>query len=164
MIFAQPKRFSPIAWVLILAILAFVALMMVNTEERPLRRAQRMIPYDPCGAAKLFAEAARSGERESPSGVDGLRDLNHPCALRELIELMDIPDEQLGYEVRLELYRSVQKKAEAYAHSGKLPFYDPKTLLPYRKRQKEEWKRWLESLHLDSAGGTTLPSSRSTGG
>ena len=65
----------------------------------------------PCRAARLFAEGVREGGKYAMPTLHELRKIDQPCALAELIGLMDIPNKRgLSRDHRIVIWDEVRKR------------------------------------------------------
>jgi hypothetical protein len=91
---------------------------------------------DPCAAASLLARDVRADYKMSVPSLSDLMAIQDPCALLELIHLMDMPDGRNGMDVRKYVADEVRKRAP----NG--PFYDPHASHEQRATQMADWERW----------------------
>jgi hypothetical protein len=92
----------------------------------------------------LFAADVRSDTKGSIASLAKLTQIGNDCALRELIDLMDLPDRRyvdIGY--RRIIAGEVAARSARYCAAH--PAYDPGAATAVRLQQKEDWTRWFAS-------------------
>lgn len=127
------------------AVVLFLVSAVVRGCNGPYGRAMRARTSNPCEAARLFAVDIREDTRGN--SVFELGKLDSPCAMREIVELMDLPDGRyVGATSRQWLWESLQRQARKVAEP--IPPYDPSAVLKIRKSQQAEWRSWLNAHHI----------------
>lgn len=136
--------------VVFLIFVGFGAFVALRSCDLPYRSAERLLPTDPCAAARAFSNVVRQDDRNwSRMAVNRLSTLDSSCALRELIGLMDLPDGiHVGYYDRQIIWNAVQKKASALNVSEELPRYSPNDGQLPREVEKKKWLEWLDKARL----------------
>jgi hypothetical protein len=125
----------------ILFVLVLVGTATVNHCSAPYSQARRKLSTDPCGAASLFAQDVRRDYKGSRTSLDELTKIDRPCALRELIDLMDLPDRtHTNTRFRTIIWENVQKRTAPKSKTQ--PAYEPAAAQAVRIRQKADWQRW----------------------
>ena len=96
---------------------------------------------DPCRAAKLLAQDVRRDWQGSGNSLAALGRIDNPCAVGELIRLMDLPD---GHWVDHNTRQWIAERVEATAKlsGGPIPRYDPGGSMDLRQRQEKDWENW----------------------
>src|SRR5947208_16546682 len=110
---------------LIIAIaLVFGVGVAVKTCRGPQSQARRLLKRDPCGAAALFAQDVRRDWKGSMTSLNELLQIQQPCVLGHLIDLMDLSDgRDTNGSFRQLIWEDVQRRT-ASMQSPKPP-YDP---------------------------------------
>jgi hypothetical protein len=118
------RKAGRVGYVVILMICAFAVVTIARGCNGPYNRAMRLLEKDPCAAAKLLAQDVRADWKASMRSLMALAKIDKPCALRMLIELMDLPDSRwIDNNVRRFLWENVQSRT-AGSKSARPP-YDP---------------------------------------
>jgi hypothetical protein len=119
-------------------ITTFVLVTTIRSCLSPVREAKRLIASDPCRASSKLADQVRADQR--PTSYDALQllvKIQHPCALRELVNLLDLPDGRwTSYHDREEIWAAI--KSRVGSTSG-MPTYDPRGSPELRSQQKQLW-------------------------
>jgi hypothetical protein len=126
----------------------FVAFLSVRSCNNPYHAAERMVAKDTCAAAAQFAVVVRNDARGwSRNAVERLGELDSPCVLKELINLMDLPDGKYNSHFDREIiWAAIEERAKKLDSSVKLPpRYNPSGNQQYRTEQKAVWAEWLQS-------------------
>jgi len=99
---------------------------------------------DPCGAAVLLAQDVRQDWKGSMPSLMELTKIDKPCALKQLIELMDLPDgRDINTSLRRYIWEDVQRRAAAM--NSFTPPYDPSAAQDTRTSQKSAWIAWYDA-------------------
>lgn len=128
--------FIPISWA-------------VSVYTNGYSRAKRRAKSDPQeGAAMLAREVRRDLKATSVQSLLELESMEATCALRQLVELMDLPDGKvIGLESRKHLWNAVQRRVSVLPDR---PVYEPDAPLDVRTKQKAEWVAYLDRHHIGS--------------
>jgi hypothetical protein len=99
---------------------------------------------DPCEAARLLAQDIRQDWKGSMPSLMELRKIDRPCALRKLIELMDLPNgRDLNSSFRRYIWEDVQRRTVGVSPTP--PAYDPAAAQDVRRSQKMAWIAWYDA-------------------
>lgn len=149
----NPRRTIGALGVLLLAVWTIlVAVSVSRCSSSPFWRAKHMKAADPCRAAALYAVDVRRDWKGSIVSARELGRLNDACALKELIELMDLPDGCFnGVADRGLIAEAVRRHAAARGLAA--PAFDPSATQELRVRQKATWLSWYQRNYLETATG-----------
>jgi hypothetical protein len=91
----------------------------------------------------MLARNVREDQRvHSFDSLQVLRQMQQPCAVRELVGLMDLPDGNwVNYRYRDQIWDSTKAH---FASIADMPPYDPKAPVSLRSQQKQVWIDWLD--------------------
>jgi hypothetical protein len=99
---------------------------------------------DPCGAAVLLAQDVRQDWKRSMSSLMELEKIDKPCALRQLIDLMDLPNgRDINNNFRRYIWEDVQRRTSGI--NASTPPYDPSGAQNVRTSQKIAWIEWYDA-------------------
>ena len=142
----DPRRLGALGWAIFIVFLLFLTSAFMRGCSRPYWRAMWLKEKDPCTASALFAADVRSDARESISSLYELAGIGSPCALRELIALMDLPDGQHVDKAFRRVIRAEIKKWPALNGIDRPP-YDPDAPIEIRTRQMRAWQQWFDHTY-----------------
>jgi hypothetical protein len=129
-----------------LATVLLVAVLTINTCRSPYWRAGRALSSDPCAAAVLYAEDVRRDGKRSMTSLVQLTRIPNPCALRELIGLMDLPEGvHTRRNFRLVIWKEVQRRSATLPTTR--PTYDLDAPIEVRRNQQAQWREWYKRNH-----------------
>jgi hypothetical protein len=95
MLIFGPRRksvFSCLMTLIFGVLLVVIGALLIYSFKGPYWKAMRSRTTDPCNAARLFAVDIELDKKESLNSVYELSKLNSTCAMREIVELMALPD------------------------------------------------------------------------
>ncbi len=140
--------------VIFVGVLVFISALTINTCKSPRWQAKQELKDNPCRAARHFAEGVREGGKYAMSTLHELSKIDQPCALVELIGLMDIPNGRgLNRDHRIFIWDEVRKRA---GDPPPLP-YDPSASLEVRIEQRSAWIAWYNKK-FEPPPSSSLPS------
>jgi len=88
----DPKKAGPLGCAMFLVVAVLAVITIARGCGSPGSRGRRLMTTDPCGAAVLLAQDIRQDWKGSMSSLMELAKIDKPCALRQLIDLMDLPN------------------------------------------------------------------------
>src|SRR4051812_38094491 len=86
------RKLGCLGGLLIIGWLVLAAVTIVRGCNGPQMRGKRLLRTDPCAAAALFAEDVRGDWKGSMQSLIALSEIEQPCALYQMIKLMDLPE------------------------------------------------------------------------
>jgi hypothetical protein len=122
----------------------------------PYWRAKRVEATDPCKAAALFAADVRLDTKRSTNSLIELTRIGRPCATRQLIDLMDLPDGRYVEVGERQIIADSVRERTATA-SRAPPRYDPDATSMQRAKQKAAWIVWFQELYPAEGTAETGP-------
>jgi hypothetical protein len=104
--------------------------------------------YDSVETAHLLAAIVRQNASGwSREALRLLVELRTLYSLKELVELMDVPDGRaIGQTDRETLWSAVREQAAKLDKAADMPEYDPRGSKRSRGLQKRAWLKWLENI------------------
>jgi hypothetical protein len=145
--------------VIVFAFFVCVFCLWMNYRASPYAVGRRLLAEGKaCEAAAIFVSDIREDSKSSAYSVFSLIEIQEPCALRELVALLDLPDgEWVRHELRAEIWKAIRARVSG---AGPMPPFDPAASREERARQRRELELWLE--HRGSAPSSSPASSRPT--
>src|SRR4051794_20742046 len=86
------KRAGPLGCAVFLIIAGVGVITVIRGCTGAGSRGRRLVETNPCKAAVLLAQDVRQDWKGSMSSLIELKKIDKPCALRQLIDLMDLPN------------------------------------------------------------------------
>lgn len=138
------KRAGALGCAVFLAIAVLGVITILRGCTGPGSRGRRLMTTDPCGAAVLLAQDVRQDWKGSMASLMELAKIDKPCALRQLIDLMDLPNgRDINNNLRRYIWQDVQRRTAEMNSST--PPYDPSEAQDVRTRQKMAWIAWYDA-------------------
>lgn len=131
-----------IGFVILLVVMAMWLLHKYQTENYWKAKRARSAG-DIALATRLFEEAVRQDAKGlSFKALLALMEIDEPCALEELIHLIDLPDLNWIVSDDRERMCEVIRKRTTGTTADSLPL-DPRASQEVRSEEKRQWKTWL---------------------
>jgi hypothetical protein len=137
------KPLGPIGCAIIALWLLAVIISAIRGCRSPYHRARANLSNNPCLSAQLFAQDVRGGSKGAINSLNELLKMTEPCALKEMVGLLDMPDTQyIDATFRNTIYIAIRSRVAA--GMKQTPPYYPSAPQNVREKQKAAWEAWLD--------------------